>query len=86
MFLGTDDLVHHLEAITSNLAGAEGQVRRTENRITSAMPAVERNFLYVEQRDLANALSANGAARRDLELARQQVDLILKSVKEYQTK
>ena len=84
--IGTDDLIHHLETVNDRLTDAESRLRRAEERVAKTLPSMDRNYLYVERQELHNALAASGAARQDIEMAREQSDLILKSIKEYQNK
>lgn len=83
---GTQDLAHHMEAVSAKIMEAETRLRRAEDLVSRTLPAVTRNFLFVEKQHLQTALAANEGARRNIEEARQEVDLILNSIKETKTK
>ena len=81
-----EDLLHHASAVNANLNQAAARLRRSEDQISRSIPGIDRNYLFVEKQHLQNALAATEAARRDLEQARQDSDLILNSLKEHETK
>lgn len=83
---GTQDLAHHIDAVSAKITEAETKLRRAEDLVSRTLPAITRNFLFVEKQHLQSAVAANAAARRNIEEARQEVDLILNSIKETETK
>jgi len=84
--ISLEDLLHHMDAVIANLSEATVRLRRSEDQISRSLPGIDRNYLFVEKQHLQNALAANEAARRDLEQARQDSELILNSLKEHETK
>lgn len=80
--LSTEDLLHHMDGVNTKISEAVSRLRRADDQIFRSLPAIDRNYLFVEKQHLQHALAANEAARRDLEQARQDSDLILNSLKE----
>ena len=84
--ISAEDLLHHMEGVNTKVSEAAARIRRADDQISRSLPTIDRNYLFVEKQRLRNALAANEAARRDLEQARQDSDLILNSLKEHETK
>lgn len=78
------DLFHHASAISENLTTATTKLRRGQNQIGQTIQALDREFLPAEKRRLDLALASLEAARRDVEQSRQDLELILTSLKEHQ--
>jgi hypothetical protein len=79
--ISAEDLLHHTDAVNRKLTEATARLRRAEDQISRTLPSMDRNYLLVERQQLQNALSATEAARRDLEQAREDTNLILNSLK-----
>jgi len=84
--VGSDDLLHHMETANAKLVTADAVLRRAEDQISRTAAALDRNYLYVEKRRLDNAVSTSAEARSSLQQARQEVNLILNSIKEHNSK
>ena len=79
--ISVEDLLHHVEDVKTRLDNTTARLRRTEGLIGQTLPTLERNYLSLERRRLGDAVSITEAARRDLEATRQEIDLILNSLK-----
>ena len=84
--ISTEDLLHHMAAVNAKLNDAAARLRRSEDQIDRSLPGIDRDYLFVEKQHLQNSLAATEAARRDLEQARQDSDLILNFLKEHEPK
>ena len=84
--IGSDDLRHHMEATNAKLVAADAVLRRAEDQISKAAATLDQNYLLVEKRRLDSAVSTTAEARRSIQQARQEVDLILNSIKEQNSK
>jgi hypothetical protein len=80
----TDDLVHHLEVVNSDLQSAISALHQMDGQISRTVESFDREFMLVERRRLASALTTSAAARRRLEQARQEIDLVVNLKKENQ--
>ena len=84
--IGSDDLLHHMETANAKLVTADAALRRAEDQISRTAATLDRNYLFVEKRRLDNAVSTSAEGRSSLQQARQEVDLILNSIKEHNSK
>jgi len=80
--IGSEDLIHHVAAVSAKVDASVTRLHRAEDQISRTLPALDRNYLPLERQRLENALSSAESARRDLEQTRQELDLILSSLKE----
>jgi len=75
-----------METANAKLVTADAVLRRAEDQISRTAATLDRNYLYVEKRRLDNAVSTSAEARSSLQQARQEVNLILNSIKEHNSK
>jgi len=80
--IGSEDLIHHVTDVSAKVDVSATRLHRAEDQISRTMSALDRNYLPLERQRLETALSSTESARRNLEQTRQELDLILSSLKE----
>ena len=71
-----EDLLRHLDsALTDDLKATE-QLKRSQDWVERVVPSLEQQYMGVEKRRLEAAQAASDSAHRDLEQAREELEII----------
>src|SRR5438876_8994066 len=71
-----EDLLRHADSALVHSTKAMGEIRRSEAWVGRVVPSLQQNYMAIERRRLEAAQAASDSARRDVEQAREELEIL----------